>query len=100
MVVRILELGQSRVREQMQLGMIGLGRMGSNMAMRLIRAGHECHVYDAHASAVSELVDKGAQGSTDLRSFVRSLSKPRAVWLMVPAGVVDAVLGSLTPLLE
>jgi 6-phosphogluconate dehydrogenase len=83
----------------MQLGMIGLGRMGGNMVVRLIRAGHECHVYDAHDTAVKQLVDKGAKGSTDLRAFIESLAKPRAVWLMVPAGVVDAVLGSLTPLL-
>ncbi len=84
----------------MQLGMIGLGRMGGNMVQRLIGAGHECHVYDAHATAVKELVDKGAKGSTDLRSFVESLAKPRAVWLMVPAGVVDPVLKTLTPLLS
>ncbi len=84
----------------MQLGMIGLGRMGGNMVQRLIRAGHDCHVYDAHASTVKELVDKGAKGSTDLRAFVESLTKPRAVWLMVPAGVVDPVLESLTPLLS
>ena len=84
----------------MQLGMIGLGRMGGNMVQRLIRAGHECHVYDAHASAVKELVDKGAKGSTDLRAFIESLNKPRAVWLMVPAGVVDPVLQSLIPLLS
>jgi len=77
----------------MQLGMIGLGRMGGNMVVRLIRAGHECHVYDAHDTAVKQLVDKGAKGSTDLRAFIESLAKPRAVWLMVPAGVVDAVLG-------
>jgi len=84
----------------MQLGMIGLGRMGGNMVQRLIRAGHDLHVYDAHASAVKELVDKGAKGSTDLRAFIESLSKPRAVWLMVPAGVVDPVLESLTPFLS
>ena len=84
----------------MQLGMIGLGRMGGNMVVRLIRAGHECHVYDAHESAVNELVDKGAKGSTSLKAFVESLAKPRAVWLMVPAGVVDSVLSTLTPLLS
>jgi 6-phosphogluconate dehydrogenase len=84
----------------MQLGMIGLGRMGGNMVQRLIRAGHDCHVYDAHETAVKELVDKGAKGSTDLRSFVESLAKPRAVWLMVPAGVVDPVLKTLIPLLS
>ncbi len=84
----------------MQLGMIGLGRMGGFMVERLIRAGHDCHVYDAHATAVKGMVDKGAKGSTDLKAFVESLTKPRAVWLMVPAGVVDAVLASLTPLLS
>jgi len=83
----------------MQLGMIGLGRMGGNMVERLIRAGHDCHVHDAHATAVKGLVDKGAKGSTDLKAFVDQLAKPRAVWLMVPAGVVDAVLASVTPLL-
>jgi 6-phosphogluconate dehydrogenase len=84
----------------MQLGMIGLGRMGGNMVQRLIRAGHDCHVYDAHTSAVKDLVDKGAKGSTDLNAFVDSLARPRAVWLMVPAGVVDPVLESLAPLLS
>jgi 6-phosphogluconate dehydrogenase len=84
----------------MQLGMIGLGRMGSNMVLRLIRAGHDCHVFDSHASAVKGLADQGATGSTDLTQFVRSLTKPRAVWLMVPAGVVDPVIESLLPLLE
>ncbi len=84
----------------MQLGMVGLGRMGGNMVERLIRAGHDCHVFDAHPEAVKSLVDKGAKGSTDLKAFINSLTKPRAVWLMVPAGVVDAVLASVTPLLS
>jgi len=84
----------------MQLGMIGLGRMGANMAMRLMQAGHECTVYNRHPEPVQELVKQGAKGSTSLTDFVKSLSKPRAVWLMVPAAAVDAVLGSLTPLLE
>ena len=84
----------------MQLGMIGLGRMGANMAARLMRAGHECVVYDSHPEPVQELVKQGATGSTSLTAFVKSLAKPRAVWLMVPAAAVDAVLGSLTPLLE
>jgi 6-phosphogluconate dehydrogenase len=84
----------------MQLGMIGLGRMGGNMVQRLIRAGHDCHVYDAHTFAVKDLVDKGAKGSTDLNAFIDSLARPRAVWLMVPAGVVDPVLKSLAPLLS
>ena len=84
----------------MQLGMIGLGRMGANMVIRLIRAGHELHVYDSHADPVKELEAKGAKGSTKLEVFVRGLTAPRAVWLMVPAGVVDSVLESLVPLLE
>src|ERR1700724_3920000 len=87
-------------RTQMQLGMIGLGRMGANMAMRLMKAGHECIVYDSHPEPVQELVKQGAKGSTSVTAFVKSLSKPRAVWLMVPAAAVDPVLGSLTPLLE
>ncbi len=84
----------------MQLGMIGLGRMGANMVTRLIRAGHECIVYDSHPEPVRELVKQGAVGLTSLAALVQSLSKPRAVWLMVPAAAVDPVLGSLTPLLE
>jgi 6-phosphogluconate dehydrogenase len=79
--------------------MIGLGRMGANMVVRLMRAGHDVHVYDTHAAAVQDLVARGAKGSTDLKTFVNSLSQPRAVWMMVPAGVVDAVLAELTPLL-
>jgi 6-phosphogluconate dehydrogenase len=63
----------------MQLGMIGLGRMGANMAMRLIQAGHECIVYNRHPEPVQELVKQGAKGPTSLTDFVKSLSKPRAV---------------------
>jgi 6-phosphogluconate dehydrogenase len=84
----------------MQLGMIGLGRMGANMVMRLTTAGHDCLVYDSHREAVDALVAKGPRGTTSLPDFVDKLSKPRLVWLMVPAGVVDSVLASLTPLLE
>ncbi len=84
----------------MQLGMIGLGRMGGNMVIRLAKAGHECLVYDSHHEAVDALVAKGAKGTTSLIDFVKQLSKPRLVWLMVPAGVVDPVLSSLLPLLE
>ena len=84
----------------MQIGMIGLGRMGANMAIRLMKAGHECVVYDSHPEPVQALVKQGARGSTSLPAFVKSLSKPRALWLMVPAAAVDAVLTSLTPLLE
>ncbi|WP_158927812.1 phosphogluconate dehydrogenase (NAD(+)-dependent, decarboxylating) [Acidisphaera sp. S103] len=84
----------------MQLGMIGLGRMGGNMVIRLAKAGHECLVYDSHHEAVDALVAKGAKGTTSLPDFVKQLSKPRLVWLMVPAAVVDPVLTTLIPLLE
>ncbi len=84
----------------MQLGMIGLGRMGGNMVIRLTKAGHDCLVHDTHKEAVDALVAKGAKGTTDLSEFVRQLSKPRLVWLMVPAGAVDPVLATLVPLLE
>src|SRR5262249_10348422 len=85
---------------QMQLGMIGLGRMGANMAIRLMKAGHECIVHDSHADLVHALVEKGAKGSAEVGAFVKELTKPRAIWLMVPAGAVDPVLRSLTPLLD
>ncbi len=84
----------------MQLGMIGLGRMGGNMVIRLTKAGHDCLVYDSHHEAVDALVKQGAKGTTSLPDFVAKLTKPRLVWLMVPAAVVDPVLASLTPLLE
>jgi 6-phosphogluconate dehydrogenase len=84
----------------MQLGMIGLGRMGANMVVRLMKAGHDLHVYDTHATAVQDLAAKGAKGSTDLATFVKGLSKPRAVWMMVPAAVVDAVLDDLVQHLD
>ena len=84
----------------MQLGMIGAGRMGGNMVLRLMRAGHDCVVYDHHKESIQDLVDKGAKGATDMKEFVGMLVKPRAVWLMVPAAVVDKVLDDLTSLLE
>jgi 6-phosphogluconate dehydrogenase len=84
----------------MQIGMIGLGRMGANMVERLMQGGHECVVYDAHPAAVQDVVGKGATGSDSLPTFVQKLGKPRAVWLMVPAGVVDPVLATLVPLLD
>ena len=84
----------------MQLGMIGLGRMGANMVLRLLKAGHDLHVHDPRAAAMHELEAKGATGSTDLAAFVRGLAAPRAIWLMVPAAAVDPVLNSLIPLLE
>ena len=84
----------------MQLGMIGLGRMGANMVERLTKAGHNLVVFDTHPEAQKPLVALGATGSQDLKEFVGKLSKPRAVWLMIPAGAVDAVLGQVAPLLE
>ena len=84
----------------MQLGMIGLGRMGANMVRRLRKAGHDCVVYDVHAEAVQTLAREGATGAASLPAFVRALSRPRAVWLMVPAAVVDRTLQDLVPLLE
>jgi 6-phosphogluconate dehydrogenase len=83
----------------MQLGMIGLGRMGGNMAVRLVKAGHDCVVYDSQRAMVDALVHQGTEGATDLPGFVKMLSTPRVIWLMVPAGAVDAVIGLLLPLL-
>jgi len=84
----------------MQLGMIGLGRMGANMVRRLIKGGHECVVFDMSPKAVAELVTEKAVGSASLAEFVKKLAKPRAVWLMVPAGVVDKSIADLLPHLE
>jgi 6-phosphogluconate dehydrogenase len=84
----------------MELGMIGLGRMGANMVRRLMRAGHRCVVYDAFPGPVQALAKEGAVGSSSLEDFVKKLSKPRSAWLMVPAAVVDKTLADLVPLLE
>src|SRR5438552_16014699 len=84
----------------MQLGMSGLGRMGADMVQRLLRAGHECVAYGVHAEAVQALAGQGAVGAASLPEMVARLAKPRAVWMMVPAGIVDQELASLTPLLE
>ena len=84
----------------MQLGMIGLGRMGANMVRRLIKNGHSCVVYDRSAPAVNDLVKEKAEGASSLADLVNKLRKPRAVWLMVPAAVVDQSIADLTPLLE
>jgi 6-phosphogluconate dehydrogenase len=84
----------------MQVGMIGLGRMGANMVRRLIRGGHECVVYDTHPDAVRTLVTERAVGAASLDELVKKLSKPRAVWLMVPAAVVDATLTDLAARLD
>ncbi len=84
----------------MQLGMIGLGRMGSNMVERLMKAGNELVVYDSHPEAVKGLAAAGATGAASLKDFVAELARPRAVWLMVPAAVVDPILADVVPLLE
>jgi 6-phosphogluconate dehydrogenase len=84
----------------MQLGMIGLGRMGANLVRRLMADGHRCVVYDVNASAVDELAKQGAVGGDSLKDFVADLEKPRAIWIMVPAGVVQATLDDLVPLLD
>src|SRR4249919_1226912 len=84
----------------MQLGMIGLGRMGSNRVRRLMRDGHRCVAYDVTAAVVKALEGEGATGASSLEDFVAKLDKPRAGWLMVPAGVVEPTLDQLVPLLE
>src|ERR1700754_1899937 len=84
----------------MQLGMIGLGRMGANTVRRLVRHGHQCVVFDMSPNAVAELVKDNATGSSSLTDFVKKLEKPRAIWLMVPAAVVDKSIADLLPLLE
>jgi 6-phosphogluconate dehydrogenase len=84
----------------MQLGMIGLGRMGANMVRRLMKAGHECVVFDVHADAIAELAKDGATGAKSLDDFVAKLSQPRAVWMMVPAGIVDQMIGEFQSRLE
>src|SRR5919109_2708910 len=84
----------------MQIGMIGLGRMGANMVRRLLTGGHQCVVFDRSPKAVQELVEEKAVGSSSLADFVKKLTKPRAVWLMVPAAVVDQTIADLLPHLE
>ena len=84
----------------MQLGMVGLGRMGANMVRRLLKGGHECVVFDMSPKAVGELVAEHAVGSASLAELVKKLEKPRAVWLMVPAAVVDKSIADILPALE
>jgi len=84
----------------MQLGMIGLGRMGANMVRRLLKGGHQCVVFDRSPKAVQELTQEKAVGASSLADFVKTLEKPRAVWLMVPAAAVDTTIADLLPLLE
>ncbi|GLS21207.1 6-phosphogluconate dehydrogenase [Labrys miyagiensis] len=84
----------------MQLGMVGLGRMGANMVGRLLKQGHQCVVFDMSPQAVQQLTAESATGSTSLADLVAKLEKPRAVWLMVPAAVVDSTIAQVAPLLE
>ena len=84
----------------MRIGMVGLGRMGANMVRRLIKGGHECVAYDNSADAVKAIAAQGAKGAKTLAELVDGLAAPRVVWVMVPASVVDAVIGQLRPLLK
>jgi len=84
----------------MQIGMIGLGRMGANMVRRLLRGGHDCVVFDMSAKAVEGLIQEKAVGAVDLRDFVNKLERPRAIWLMVPAAAVNKTISELIPYLD
>ena len=84
----------------MQLGMIGLGRMGANMVERLMGQGHDCVIYNRSVAKMVPLVEKGAQGSTTLEGLVAELATPRVIWMMVPAAAVAGVIDQLTPLME
>jgi len=84
----------------MELGMIGLGRMGTNMVRRLMRAGHQCIVYDIHPEVAKALAKEGAVATASLEEFARKLKKPRSAWMMVPAAAVDPTLKTLVPLFE
>src|SRR5438034_722781 len=84
----------------MQLGMIGLGRMGANLVRRLMRDGHECVVYDQSLYAVQHLNAEGAVGAASLEQLVAKLDRPRAIWVMVPAAITGLVVDELTTLLE
>src|ERR1700733_1449438 len=88
------------MKQKLQLGMIGLGRMGADMVRRLIKDGHDCVVYDRSADAVKNLAKEKVTGASSLADFVKKLSPPRAIWLMVPAGVVDSAIADLLPLLS
>ena len=84
----------------MQIGMIGLGRMGANMVRRMIKDGHECVVYDRDAQAVSKLQEQGATGASSIEAMISQLAAPRALWMMLPAAVVDDMLATLFALLQ
>jgi 6-phosphogluconate dehydrogenase len=84
----------------MQLGMVGLGRMGANMVRRLMKAGHSCTVFDMSPQSVDALAKEGAVGSSSIKDFVSKLQQPRAIWLMIPAAVVDSTIAEIVPFLE
>src|SRR5580658_8665504 len=84
----------------MEIGMIGLGRMGANMVRRLLKGGHRCVVFDMSQKAVSDLVQEKATGSSSLQDFVAKMEKPRAIWFMVPAAAVDQTISGILPILE
>src|SRR5215469_9317980 len=84
----------------MQLGMVGLGRMGANMVRRLMKNGHNCVVFDMSQKSVAELAGEGATGSSSIQDFIGKLQKPRAIWLMIPAAVVDSTIAEIAPHLE
>src|SRR3546814_13313925 len=84
----------------MQIGMVGLGRMGSNMVQRLLQKGHECVVYDSHPEAVAQARGHGAKGFADLAELVSMLFRPRVLWLMMTSAVVDGALDSLWPCMD
>ena len=84
----------------MQIGMIGLGRMGGDMVRRLLKSGHECVVYGRRAAAISPMVAEGAIGTSSLDGFIERLATPRVIWLMIPAASVDGVIADIVPLLE
>ena len=83
------------MKQSMQLGMIGLGRMGANMVRRLLKGGQKCVVFDRSAKAVEDLEKEGAQGAGALADLVQKLEQPRAIWLMVPAAAVDQAIADL-----
>ena len=84
----------------MQLGMVGLGRMGANMVRRLMKGGHNCVVFDRSPKSVGDLAGEGATGSSSIQDFITKLQKPRAIWLMIPAAVVDPTIAEIAPHLE
>ena len=96
----VLQTVSSEREAHMDIGMIGLGRMGSSMVRRLLKAGHHCVVYDLHPETIEALVKEGAVGATSLEDFTHKQKVPRAVWMMVPAAVVDQTLNALVPLLK